>query len=171
MPKSWKKIFSNAMPEHLSDLLVPPERPIEKIVWPLSLLALRKLLQRLCISRKTEFSPSIIDEHSNSDSNRNEKMPATDQNDSNNNNPKSDSKSLPSAGIKTILMRKKIKAKKQHEIERMSQLTAEIANKSDVKYIVDFGSGLGHLARMLAFGYGLNVCCLEKESTLTDQAK
>lgn len=68
-------------------------------------------------------------------------------------------------------MRKKIKAKKQHEIERMGQLTADIAAKLNVKYIVDFGSGLGHLARLLAFGYGLNVCCLEKEHTLTDQAK
>lgn len=68
-------------------------------------------------------------------------------------------------------MRKKIKAKKQHEIERMGQLTAEIASKLNVKYIVDFGSGLGHLARLLAFGYGLNVCCLEKDKTLTDQAQ
>lgn len=154
MPNSWKETLANAMPEHLTDLLMPPERPSEKIVWPLSLLALRKSLQQLCISRKTEFSHFTT-------------IPAaSDQNDSNNN-----LKSVPSAKIKTILMRKKIKAKKQHEIERMSQLTAEIANKLNVKYIVDFGSGLGHLARFLAYGYGLNVCCLEKENTLTDQAK
>lgn len=38
-------------PEYLSDLLIPPEKPVEKIVWPLSLLALRQVLQRLCISR------------------------------------------------------------------------------------------------------------------------
>lgn len=38
-------------------------------------------------------------------------------------------------------MQKNIKEKKRHEIERMSQLTAGIANDLDVKYIVDFGSG------------------------------
>lgn len=175
MPKSWKKSLENVMPEHLSDLLIPPEQPIEKRVWPLSLLALRKLLQRLCITRKTDSPYLVIDGHLNSNSKRNfnvtnMKMEATDQNDRNN-NPNSNVKSVPSAKIKTILMKKKIKAKKQHEIERMGQLTAEIASKLNVNYIVDFGSGLGHLARLLAYGYGLNVCCLEKENTLTDQAK
>lgn len=71
----------------------------------------------------------------------------------------------------TVLTKKKIKEKKRHEIERMSQLTAGIANELGVQYIVDFGSGLGHLARLLAYGYGLNVCCLEKEAILTDQAE
>lgn len=158
MPNSWKETLANAMPEHLTDLLMPPERPSEKIVWPLSLLALRKLLQQLCIPRTTANQTQFI------------KIPATDQNDTNN-NPNSNFKSAPSLKIKTILMRKKIKAKKQHEIEQMGQLTAEIANKLNVKYIVDFGSGLGHLARLLAYGYRLNVCCLEKENALTDQAK
>lgn len=32
-------------------------------------------------------------------------------------------------------------------------------------------TGLGHLARMLAYGYKLEVCCLEKEQALTEQAK
>lgn len=158
MPKSWKDSFANVMPEHLSDLLMPSERTTEKMVWPLSLLALRQLLQRLCISRETTFP------HPNC------RVSSRTLNDSNN-NPNCNVKSVPSAKVKTILMRKKIKAKKQHEIERMGQLTADIASKLNVKYIVDFGSGLGHLARLLAYGYGLNVCCLEKDETLTEQAK
>lgn len=70
-----------------------------------------------------------------------------------------------------MLMKKKIKQKKRHEIERMGQLTADLAKEFGVNYVVDFGSGLGHLARLLAYGYKLNVCCLEKETALTDQAE
>lgn len=182
MPKSWMQTLSNAKPEHLSDLLVPPERPTEKMVWPLSLLALRKLLQRLCISRKTTNSSHTIDDSSkesnpksikigeNVQQRTENKVPTTDHSDSNN-NPNSQLKCASPDKIKTILMKKKIKAKKQHEIERMGHLTAKIANELNVKYIVDFGSGLGHLARFLAYVYGLNVCCLEKDTLLTDQAK
>lgn len=72
---------------------------------------------------------------------------------------------------KNILTKKNIKEKKRHEIERMSQLTANIANEYGVKYIVDFGAGLGHLARLLAYGHRLNVCCLEMQIALTKQAK
>lgn len=185
MPKSWMETLVHVKPEHLSDLLVPAERPIEKIVWPLSLLALRKSLQHLCISRNVPISHStLIDGHTKNESSQissssdgnvvHRKVQVAHESDSNNNrnNPsKNDDICLASTKIKILLMKKKIKAKKRHEIERMSQLTAKIANELGVKYIVDFGSGLGHLARFLAYAYGLNVCCLEKESALTDQAK
>lgn len=52
----------------------------------------------------------------------------------------------------------------------MSQLTAKIANELDVNYVIDFGAGLGHLARSLTYSCELNVCCLEKEIELTNQA-
>lgn len=73
--------------------------------------------------------------------------------------------------ISKILTKKKIKEKKRHEIERMGKLTKKIAKESNVEYVVDFGSGLGHLARLLSYGHGLNVCCIEKQVVLTDQAK
>lgn len=73
--------------------------------------------------------------------------------------------------LQTILTKKNIKEKKRHEIEKLSQLTAQIADSSDVKYIVDFGAGLGHLARSLSFNFGLKVCCLEQDTSLTEQAK
>lgn len=173
MPNSWKETLTNAMPEHLSDLLVPPERQIEKVVWPLSLLALRKCLQQLCLSRNVAETARV---HSNRESNQNDKnIELTagrpfEQSDSNNNS-NLHSECPASTRIRNMLLKKKIKAKKRHEIERMGQLTARIANESGVKYIVDFGSGLGHLARWLAYGHNLNVCCLEKETTLTEQAK
>lgn len=72
--------------------------------------------------------------------------------------------------LKTYLTQKSIKAKKRHEIERMSRLTASVANEHSVEYIVDFGAGLGHLARSLTYGYGLKVCCLEQQISLTQSA-
>lgn len=37
--------------------------------------------------------------------------------------------------------------------------------------IVDFGSGLGHLSRLLNYGYGFKVCTIEAQKELTDQVK
>lgn len=67
--------------------------------------------------------------------------------------------------------RKRIKPKKLHEIERMAALCAKTATKYQVEYILDFGAGLGHLSRILGYGYGLNVCCLEQQKPFTDEAK
>lgn len=72
--------------------------------------------------------------------------------------------------LRTMLTKKNIKEKKRHEIEKMSELTARIAHENNIKYIVDFGAGLGHLARSLTYGYRLKVCCLEQQVILTDQA-
>lgn len=72
--------------------------------------------------------------------------------------------------LKTVLTKKNIKEKKRHEIERMSKLTATIARQCKVKYVIDFGAGLGHLARSLSYGHGLKVCCLEQQSALSAQA-
>lgn len=69
------------------------------------------------------------------------------------------------------LFRKRIKPKKQHEIERMAALCAATAAECKVEYVLDFGAGLGHLSRFLGYGYGLNVCCLEQQKQLTDEAK
>lgn len=169
MPNSWIQTLETISPEDLTDLLIPPDQHIEKVVWPLSLLALRKVLQRLCIPRTPWPMP---------EPNRNcvtqlsikstEKI--SNHNDPNN-NPKNEFDCLAHPKIKTILMKKNIKEKKRHEIQRMSELTADVAKKFNVKYIVDFGSGVGHLARLLAYGYKLNVCCLEKEQSLIEQAK
>lgn len=73
--------------------------------------------------------------------------------------------------LQTFLTKKNIKEKKRHEIEKMSQLTARIAKDCGVQYIVDFGAGSGHLARALAFNFGVKVCCLEQQAALTEQAR
>lgn len=43
--------------------------------------------------------------------------------------------------------------------------------KTQVDFVVDFGAGLGHLARLLGYGYGVQVCCVEMQRNLSEQAK
>jgi protein-L-isoaspartate O-methyltransferase len=50
-------------------------------------------------------------------------------------------------------------------------MTANVAQTESCQYIVDIGSGLGHLARLLAYGYGLKVCCLEAQENLSHEAR
>lgn len=66
---------------------------------------------------------------------------------------------------------KQVKDKKCHEIDRMAVLTACTAKKCDTIYVVDFGAGLGHLARILSFQHGIRVCCLEMQEKLSNEAK
>lgn len=170
MPKSWIQTLTDVPPEYLSDLLISPNQNKEKIVWPLSLLALRRVLQRLCISRTSQSSSESNGNHNRTSSVCNGKED-TQMNGINANNEKGQFDCLTHPKIKTILTKKNIKVKKRHEIELMGSLTADVARESDVKYIIDFGAGLGHLARLLAYGYRLNVCCLERDSTLIEQAQ
>lgn len=66
---------------------------------------------------------------------------------------------------------KQVKQKKCHEIDRMAELCASTARKCNTKYIVDFGAGLGHLARILAFQYDIRVVCLEQQEKLSNEAR
>lgn len=53
----------------------------------------------------------------------------------------------------------------------MSKICSKTANDCNVNYLVDIGGGLGHLTRRLAYEYGLNICCLDQQINLTNQAK
>ncbi|XP_064215579.1 methyltransferase-like protein 25B [Tribolium castaneum] len=66
---------------------------------------------------------------------------------------------------------KNVKAKKRHEISVMSKICYDSAVKTDCFYIVDIGSGLGHLSRMLNYGYGFKVCTIEAQELLSQQAQ
>ncbi|RZC33283.1 RRNAD1, partial [Asbolus verrucosus] len=66
---------------------------------------------------------------------------------------------------------KNVKAKKRHEILIMSKICYQSANATNCFYIVDIGSGLGHLSRILNYGYGFKVCTIEAQELLSHQAK
>lgn len=66
---------------------------------------------------------------------------------------------------------KNVKLKKRHEIMEMAKLCYNTAKRSNCFYIVDVGSGLGHLSRILAYGYKFNVLSIEASENLSLQAK
>lgn len=144
MPLSWKILFNAIQPDQLA-VLLSNDHHVSKVMWPLSLLALRSLLSKLTIPRMISSQHNEPNEPKLSAIYANQK-------------------------IRNIVAKKNIKLKKRHEIEQMSKITAKVARDNDVEYIIDFGSGLGHLSRALAYGYGLKVCCLEQQTALSEQA-
>ncbi|XP_066153902.1 methyltransferase-like protein 25B [Euwallacea fornicatus] len=66
---------------------------------------------------------------------------------------------------------KNVKMKKKHEIEIMSRVCYDMGLKSKCFNIVDVGSGLGHLSRMLAYKYGFNICTFEANEKLIRAAQ
>ncbi|KAL5287631.1 RRNAD1.2 family protein [Megaselia abdita] len=66
---------------------------------------------------------------------------------------------------------KNLNPKKRHEVAQMSQVSSESAMETNVKNVVDFGAGLGHLSRVLGYGYDLNMICLEMQDQLNEEAK
>lgn len=69
------------------------------------------------------------------------------------------------------ILTKHIKHKKRHEIIEIGNICAQTAILCDTTIIVDFGAGLGHLARHLAHRQALKVCCIEQQAELSRQAK
>lgn len=51
------------------------------------------------------------------------------------------------------------------------QICYQSASDTNCFYIVDLGSGLGHLSRILNYGYDFKVCTIEAQKNLSDQAK
>ncbi|NXA13304.1 RRNAD protein, partial [Sapayoa aenigma] len=69
------------------------------------------------------------------------------------------------------LLRRHIKPKKQHEIQRLGKLLQRLSRATGCERVVDVGAGQGHLSRFLAFGLGLSVTAVESESRLADLAQ
>lgn len=72
--------------------------------------------------------------------------------------------------LKNLFVRH-VKPKKRHETVAMAKLCADAAVKSGINCVVDIGGGKGHLSRLLAYGYGLNVICVEAQRNLISSAR
>ena len=56
------------------------------------------------------------------------------------------------------MFRKHVKPKKQHELVRMAAVSDVLsAAAADCERLIDIGSGVGHLARLLSYGRGRRV--------------
>jgi hypothetical protein len=60
----------------------------------------------------------------------------------------------------------KIIPKKQHELERLAPLIAELMQTQELRDVVDIGGGVGHLAQTLAHHYGFKVTSLDMDPEL-----
>ncbi|XP_072394827.1 methyltransferase-like protein 25B [Diabrotica undecimpunctata] len=66
---------------------------------------------------------------------------------------------------------KNVKLKKRHEIDVMAKLCYRLAKETNCFHIVDIGSGVGHLSRMLSYGYGIKMCTVEAVDAFTKLAE
>ncbi|XP_065838158.1 methyltransferase-like protein 25B [Oscarella lobularis] len=58
-----------------------------------------------------------------------------------------------------------VKGKKRHELERLVPVIDRVCSLNDISCVVDVGCGQGHLARLLAYGYGMSVDAVEAEES------
>ncbi|XP_026669148.1 protein RRNAD1 isoform X2 [Ceratina calcarata] len=164
LPETWKIALQDTSPQEFVAIFY---LFYSKRVWPLTLLALRQVINILQVNRNNKDPKSIIacesnnrkaNNKNNSKAFKNERNVVLDE--------------LYSTDHKfNNLFCKHIKQKKRYEIQKIAEVCAACAYEANCDCIVDIGSGMGHLARVLAFQYGLNVTCIEQDCILLEQAR
>ncbi|KAK3925106.1 Protein RRNAD1 [Frankliniella fusca] len=158
LPLSWREVLKECTLEELGEWMLKAKCSNQR-VWPLALLALRASVTSLSLSR--EQMNLARDECNNV---------STVQNSDNEVFPGIETKCLTNENLKQLFV-KHVKPKKRHETVIMAKLCAEAAVKSKVTYVVDVGGGKGHLSRLLTYGYGLRVCCVDAQGSLISSAR
>lgn len=144
LPLCWRESFQNTDPQQLGCVL--SGKPTNQ-VYPLSLLALISSVKALSIPRES----NVYQESETYDDNSIDTCRS---------HPK----------LKTLFL-KHVKVKKRHEISLMARVVDNVAKKSGCEAVIDFGSGLGHLVRMLAYKYELYAAGIECQLQLTEEAR
>ncbi|XP_055609237.1 methyltransferase-like protein 25B [Uranotaenia lowii] len=145
LPPSWQSCLENLDVRRLKDLLSDDPDSRCETLWPLSMLAVRVLFQKLCLSRKLA-APNVAEDSE-------------------------DNLKLTNFRVNRNLFNKSVKLKKRHEIEQFSEQCWKTGTSTEVRYLVDIGSGQGNLARALAYGFDFEVCCIEQDEKLVETAR
>lgn len=79
---------------------------------------------------------------------------------------------FPKVSSSSALIRKRIKPKKQHEIDRIAELVSQIQKFMEIKSdpidsLVDIGAGVGHLSRIISLRNKLSVMAVEGNHQFT----
>ncbi|XP_046963940.1 methyltransferase-like protein 25B isoform X1 [Vanessa cardui] len=141
LPMSWQRCFGDMDPKDLGDIITGEK---SKSILPLSFLALLKAITCLNIPRTGYFKYKILNQEL----------------EGNIGHPK----------LKNLYL-KHVKLKKRHEISLMSDFVYSTAMKSECNAVLDFGSGLGHLVRILNYKYNLSAVGIEMQTQLTEEAR
>ncbi|XP_059051006.1 methyltransferase-like protein 25B isoform X2 [Achroia grisella] len=144
LPTSWREIFQNIDPQVLGDIISGNHN---NYVLPLSFLSLLKTVQTYSLPRTSIYNYESFKEiHSIHDSCRGHPR------------------------LKNLFL-KHVKLKKRHEVTLMAEIVHHTASQVKCDAVVDFGSGLGHLVRLLAYKYDLYAAGIECQSQLTQDAR
>ncbi|XP_028170962.1 protein RRNAD1 [Ostrinia furnacalis] len=144
LPLTWREAFYNMDPQILGNII---DGNFSNTVLPLSFLALMKTVQCLTITRQS------LD--------------------------KCAKKKLRELSVDTCgghprlanLFLKHVKLKKRHEISLMAEVVYHTASQTNCNGVLDFGSGLGHLVRVLGYKYNLYAAGIESQTQLTEEAR
>ncbi|KAG6441836.1 hypothetical protein O3G_MSEX002033 [Manduca sexta] len=143
LPSSWQENFDNLDPQELGKIL--SGKPSNH-VFPLSFLALINSVKAFNIPRNSNYKITPDSECTNTDT----------------------CKSHPR--LKNLFL-KHVKLKKRHEISLMADVVTNIAKETDCNAVIDFGSGVGHLVRMLAYKHDVYAAGIESQGMLTEEAR
>ncbi|XP_013183905.1 methyltransferase-like protein 25B [Amyelois transitella] len=141
LPLSWQEVFQDMNPQSIGALI--SGKHINHML-PLSFLALIKSVAALSLPRKRqcELESKILNSN--------------------------DASGLPK--LKNLFL-KHVKLKKRHEISVMADIVKMTGSEVDCDAVVDFGSGLGHLVRMLAYKHEFHAAGIECQTQLTEEAR
>ncbi|XP_045156232.2 methyltransferase-like protein 25B [Mercenaria mercenaria] len=170
LPESWCSVLSDLTTEELSFLLDRHPVHLRKVA-PLSLLSFKSCCDAYSLDRRCEGDISnklqnlfsgcadgtAAGSRSRTDGKDNETSPVQFQ-------------PLDESGKLHAFFKKHVKPKKQHEIKNLGQVIYLLSKHIECDNVVDVGSGLGHLARLLSFGYNLNVTSVEAAGTHAPKA-
>ncbi|XP_039760390.1 protein RRNAD1-like isoform X2 [Pararge aegeria] len=141
LPATWQQSLEKLDPKDLGDIL-SGNKTVH--ILPLSLLALFKTIKSLNIPRQgynSIRSNKVINKCSCD-------------------HPK----------LKNLFI-KHVKLKKRHEANTMAEFVSIYARQSNCNAVVDFGSGLGHLIRILSYKYNVHSVGIEMQTRLTEEAR
>ncbi|XP_049882839.1 methyltransferase-like protein 25B [Pectinophora gossypiella] len=144
LPASWRESLRNIDTEYLG-MILSGEHPNH--ILPLSLLALVSAVKALSLPRDNLKKYKI------------ESLSCMDK-DSCAGHPR----------LKNLFL-KHVKLKKRHEISLMAEVVNHTALASKCEAVIDFGSGVGHLVRVLAYKNGLYAAGIECQNQLTEDAR
>ncbi|XP_076802452.1 methyltransferase-like protein 25B isoform X2 [Clavelina lepadiformis] len=147
LPQTWQETLQDEDLSSLANCLLIPGAPVYGLtqVWPLSLLAFRKLSHFLSIKRELSSGRILNENHRKSEKTKNK--------------------------LVDYVHWKHMKPKKRHEISSLSEVIAKISSQSKAASIIDVGSGQGHLSRILTLNYKLSVKSIEREERLVKCAR
>ncbi|KAL4228269.1 Ribosomal RNA adenine dimethylase domain-containing protein 1 [Mactra antiquata] len=171
LPKSWQQILPSLSTTELSFLLDRQHAPLSKVL-PLSLLSFKKccdtfsFVRNCCDDIEGEIQTVLMKrKHEAENKDDFTAAPQCDKIQSDHTIP------LETDGRLHAYFRKHVKPKKQHEIRNLSKVIYLMSKHINCDNLVDVGSGLGHLVRVLSFGYGLKVTSVEAANSHAPKAQ